>query len=255
MRLGISMVSGIIDTLNQYFNYDFIEIADFVFPQELEDADTKLQKVFNKQKDANLLCIQGPVRDIKPEAGDKDIRDITVKRFKQLIDLASKYKAKYVLFFTTFDNNVKLESYKKMWLENNKKFWKEIIPYAEEKKVICLYCNVWDDEPYLLKELFRYIDSEYFQFGYDIGHAHFISKCPYSKWIEELKDYIKYVAIHDNEGEMDSHRALGRGNIKIKEIINKLIEENLDLDYCIQLFDNTELQNSIDIFNEIVSSK
>jgi len=78
-----------------------------------------------------------------------------------------------------------------MWLNNNKAFWKEIIETAENKKVTCLYCNVWDDTPNLLKQRFESINFEYFKFAFDIGHAHYISTVSIGKWFEELGDYLE----------------------------------------------------------------
>lgn len=253
MKIGISLMSK--DIIDQKIrNQDvFYEIADFCMPDTIPDCEKITKDVCLYISKGRLQSIQGPVRDIKPEAMDKDIRQITVKRFQQLIDVASKYEIPYVLFFTTFDCLVKLDSYKKMWLENNIAFWKEVVAYAEKRNVICLYCNVWDDTPYLLKNLFDAVNSKYFRFSFDLGHAFYISKTPLTEWIDCLKDYISYVPIHDNNGQKDEHLAIGRGIIPIKETIDYIEAKCKNVKYCIQLFDNTELVNSIHLLQEFLS--
>ncbi|MBD7912396.1 MULTISPECIES: sugar phosphate isomerase/epimerase [Clostridium] len=251
MKLGISVNKDDLSELKNIKGYDFLELSDFIFPASISKGEEIIKEAL-ECKITDLLGMEGPIRDIKPEAGDEDIKEITITRFKTLIDLASSYNMTYILFFTTFDNLVKFNSYSDMWLENNKKFWKKLISYAEARKVMCLYCNVWDDEPYLLKQLFDYIKSDYFKFAFDIGHANYISKYSSSVWIQELKEHIKYVAIHDNNGERDDHLAIGRGNINIKKIVEEIEDKCKEVTYCIQLFNKSEIQESINMLNEYI---
>lgn len=47
-------------------------------------------------------------------------------------------------------NVVKFDFCTDMWLSNNIDFWNEIVKYAQQKNVIFLYCNVWNDDSTLL---------------------------------------------------------------------------------------------------------
>ncbi|MCR1949617.1 sugar phosphate isomerase/epimerase [Clostridium sp. DSM 100503] len=156
------------------------------------------------------------------------------------------------MFSTTFDNLVKFDFYSEMWLERNMKFWKEIIEYAEKKNVICLYCNVWDESPYLLKELFEYINSKYFRFAFDIGHANYISNLSLDIWVETMKEYISYVAVHDNYGDKDAHLGIGKGNINLIDIVNKINNNCKDVVWCIQTFDKGDTQESINLLRSFI---
>ncbi len=250
MEIGINLQLHNINQSDKLSGYDFIELGDFWFPQHLcrKDFMDNFHKTLTSNK-YNIKCIQGPIRDIKPEADDPDILKITKDRFKHLIDLAAEYEAKYILFNTTFDPLVKFDSYISMWLNNNKKFWEELIPYAQQNKVVCLYSNVWDDEPYLLNELLNHINSEYFKFGFDIGHARYISKAPLEEWFKILDRHIDYALIHDNLGQRDDHLSIGRGTMNFDFIMEQLKSLHNIPDLCVQLFDDTKNQECLDMLN------
>lgn len=246
MEIGINIQSSQLDSINHLKGFDFIELADFVLPQYL--CDNEAMKRFYQVLDRTnykIKCLEGPIRDIKPESGDPEILAVTKKRFLQLIEIAAKYQIKYILFNTTFDPLVRFDFYTDMWLTNNKNFWDEIIPVAEEKEVICLYCNVWDDTPDYLFELFEYINSPYFKFGMDIGHLRYISKVPMNYWFNKLENHIEYICLHDNFGQRDDHLAIGDGNIDFNEVITEIKKLKKQPDLCIQLFNPANLQDSL----------
>lgn len=251
MALGININIKNIKNIKNLNFIEFIEIADFVFPQTLLDTEFMKEVDDILKKNSNIKCLEGPIRDIKPEAGDIEIREITKKRFIQLIELASKNNIKYVMFSSTFDPLVKFDFYTDMWLINNKKFWEEIIKFAEDKKIVCLYCNVRDDTPELLYELFRHINSEYFRFAMDIGHLNYMSKHTIKYWFEKMEPFLEYICIHDNHGERDDHLPLGEGVIDFKKIAKYIKKLNRDIDICIQLFDQSNIQKSIDKWIQI----
>lgn len=247
MNIGINVNTANLLDIKKLHGYDFLEISDFIFPAQISDATLFHHlDIYLKDNPNSVKCIQGPIRDIKPESGDQAILAITKERFLTLIDYASKHKIPYVLFHTTFDPLVRFDFYTDMWLYNNIAFWDEIIPYAAKKNVICIYSNVWDPEPNLLFQLFDHFRSSYFQFGFDLGHAHYISDVPIEKWFQVLGSYTPYILIHDNLGQRDDHLSLGQGNIdfiKIKEYIDNYTNKpNL----CIQLFNFADMQKSLD---------
>lgn len=255
MKIGVSIGSNDSLPIEKLPKNVFLEISDFVFPAKIKFCEDIIKIIVEKYKGHNILCLQGPIRDIKPEADDPDILEITKSRYKTLIKCANNNQIPYVLFFTTYDNLVKFKSYTDMWLSNNKSFWTEIVKYAEENNVICLYCNVWDEAPDLLKELFEYINSDNFRFAFDIGHANYISMSPLSHWINSLSKYISYVLIHDNNGDRDSHLAIGEGNIPLQSAINELENKCNEIHYCIQLFNNKHLFESIELLKGYLKSE
>lgn len=250
--IGISIDS--LDLLEYDFNnWDgFFEISDFCMPDRIVNINETIERLSKIIGTSKIQCIQGPIRDIKPEAMDLEIREVTKRRFVQLIDCASKHNIHNVMFFTTFDNMVKFSFYTDMWLSNNIRFWKEIIEYAKQKKVVCLYCNVWDDNPHLLLKLFNEINSDYFRFAFDIGHAYYASNISLFDWTDILKEHISYVLVHDNNGQMDEHLEIGEGTIPIIKLLDYISKECKDISYCIQTFDKGKIISSANILKKIL---
>lgn len=256
MNIGVNISLDGLNQTNKLTGYDFIEISDFIFPQFLcyPEFMDKLHEVLGSGQ-YPIRCLQGPIRDIKPEAADPEILAITKKRFIKLIEIAAQYQIPYILFSTTFDPLVRFDFYDGMWLENNKKFWEEIIPIAEKHNVICLYSNVWDENPSLLYQLFEHINSDYFKFGMDIGHLVYMTTVPMTEWFARLKAHIRYVLVHDNFGQRDDHLAIGDGNINFDEVLDEVTKLDQRPDLCIQLFDLSKLQVSIDRLRSLVDQR
>ena len=247
MEIGISINLDKFDMYKNVKGYDFLELSDFIFPQYI--CNDKFVNEFHKKMQSGLYivkCMQGPIRDIKPESSDPDIRAITEQRFITLIKFAKMYGIKYILFNTTFDPLVRFDFYTDMWMENNIRFWKTIIPIAEEHDVVCLYSNVWDDTPYFLKDLFVHINSKYFRFGFDIGHMFYISELDMDIWFDVLGSYTDYILLHDNYGGRDDHIKIGTGKINFQNVFKNILQMKTNPDICIQLFDPSDIQESLD---------
>lgn len=251
-EIGVSFLSCDILSRKKIREDIFIEISDFAMPDRIADGHEILKSVTEK---INIRCIQAPIRDWKTEAMDENFRQLTLKKTKEHIDLASENNVERIIFFSSYDQLVKLISYDEMWLNNNIRFWKEVAEYAEKKNVICMYCNVWDCKPDLMRNLFDAVNSDYFKFAFDIGHAFYAGKEPAEVWIDKLHSYIDYVCVHDNNGDFDAHLQIGQGKIKIRETIEYIRKYRDDLLYCLQFFDNNGFEHSLLLMNEYVRLK
>lgn len=93
----------------------------------------------------------------------------------------------------------------------------ELMPYCMEKKVkICLE-NLFDmpgeDMLEVWDRLFSKYPPEFLGLCYDTGHANMIWKDKAPEIVGAYKDRLYAVHIHDNNGDADSHRIPGEGNI------------------------------------------
>jgi sugar phosphate isomerase/epimerase len=59
----------------------------------------------------------------------------------------------------------------------------------------------------------------------DIGHHHVFGKKPLKEWVETLGKKIMELHLHDNNGEEDTHLAIGKGNADFASLF-QLIKEN-----------------------------
>ncbi|MCR1949616.1 MULTISPECIES: hypothetical protein [unclassified Clostridium] len=81
MKIGVNYDVKDFECIEKLEKYDFVEISDFIFPERILDAEKILESAFNRKNKLNIQCLEGPIRDIKPESGDPKIRQITVNRF------------------------------------------------------------------------------------------------------------------------------------------------------------------------------
>ena len=92
--------------------------------------------------------------------------------------------------------------YKEWHLEKSVEFWKEYM--ADKPETFYLYIeNVFEDEPYLLKNMIDDIGDTRVKMCLDTGHVNASSQKCYSilDWIRELGDRIGHVHIHNNYGK------------------------------------------------------
>lgn len=69
----------------------------------------------------------------------------------------------------------------------------------------------------------------------DVGHAN-TSKTSIFEFIKTFKDMIGVIHLHDNDGIMDSHLPIGRGNINFKEVLIALNDiTNKDLTFLFEM--------------------
>jgi|Deesub1362A_J573_1020465.scaffolds.fasta_scaffold00272_42 sugar phosphate isomerase/epimerase len=57
----------------------------------------------------------------------------------------------------------------------------------------------------------------------DVGHAHLMHEL--ENFLEDSR--VIHLHIHDNDGQRDSHDALGRGNLKLEDVFSMMLERNV----------------------------
>ena len=198
--------------LAKKYNLGF-EYNDFFEPDVLDD-EKKVDELVNAYKQYELptmSTLHGAFYDVIPFSKDKKIKDISVQRIKQSIDVARKLGVTAVIFHTNYNPFLNTNQYKMMWLEENEKFWSEIL---ESNKDLNIYLeNMFDTSPELLKSLSEKLTC-YENYGVclDYGHAA-ISQVEPKEWISDLGKYVKHIHINDNDLISDLHLSWGEGKV------------------------------------------
>lgn len=105
--------------------------------------------------------------------------------------------------------------------EYNMKFYKELIPYAEEYNVKIAIENIKGtitQKPIDLLNLLKDLNSEAFVVCYDVGHDNISGQNP-SESIMKLGSTIACTHIHDNNGDGDHHTLPFYGNIDFEAVM------------------------------------
>jgi len=171
------------------------------------------------------LTIHSPFMDLSPGAVDSMVRDITIKRFSQVLSFAEILRPEIVVFHSGYDK-WKYDMRVDVWLEGSLITWGIINRMAEDIGVQVAIENIFEDEPSSLKLLMDEVKSPNFGICFDTGHFNLFSKVSLSEWLPMLKPYIIEIHLHDNDRTADSHLAIGDGTFNFRRLFNELTDKN-----------------------------
>lgn len=157
----------------------------------------------------------------------------------------------YQTSFNTFKESVlKIANYArgkniKVAIENNVLSKYNLV---EGRNKLLLMCEAWEFE-----KLFQEIKSENLGILLDLGHLKVSSnllKFNASDFIENIKNKIFLVHIHENDGEVDKHKCIKKGDWSLK-VVQKYFKR-LDIPVVLECKCNSkkELNNSLKILKD-----
>ena len=223
------------------YNLGF-EYNDFFDPDVLDD-ESRIEELVDTYKRYQLpsySTLHGAFFDVIPFSRDKKIREVSMLRIKQSIDVARRLGVAAVVFHTNYNPFLNSDGYKKIWVEENVTLWSEIL---EANKDLDVYLeNMFDTSPDMLKMLAERL-SVYSNFGicFDYGHAA-ISQVEPKKWISCLGKYIKHIHINDNDLISDLHLSWGDGKIDREAFYDGYKEY---MSQATILIENSNIENQI----------
>ena len=118
--------------------------------------------------------------------------------------------------------------------------------------------NTTEPSPDYIIPILEKINSPNFKMNWDIGHANVFSQIAIVDWIPIIKDHLKYIHFHNNDGSCDQHRWNEKrnidGNIDYEIIFKKLADMDLHPIITTELYIKRELLQALD-FIEIMKKK
>ncbi len=170
----------------------------------------EVSKVF--EDNGISLTIHAPFWDLCPGSIDPLIRKVSYLRLHQVMDVAEILKPKHIVCHTGFDPRHHREHLKD-FIERAMPVWKSILKRAQSMGMVLVFENVWEETPYIHKDILERLSSPYCGFCLDVGHQNCFSKSSLSEWLEVLQEHLKEIHLHDNNGNEDSHSPVGKGTI------------------------------------------
>lgn len=218
-----------------YFNSHTL---DHLSPREMERISRALS--FKRVS----ITFHGPFMDLNPGAVDEKVRELTIFRFNQVMDLVPYLHPRSIVFHPgydrwRYDNDVTL------WLKNSLLAWKALLRRAEALSVKIALENVFDENPTPLRRLLEAADSPFLGYCMDAGHGHIFSEVPLPEWIEALGSRLIEIHLHDNHGQADEHLPPGQGDIDFPAIFSSIRGKKLDPIYTIEPHEITHLEPSL----------
>jgi sugar phosphate isomerase/epimerase len=179
------------------------------------------------------VTFHGPFMDLNPGAVDEKVRELTVYRLKQVMDLVPYFHPRCIVFHPGYDR-WRYDDDVDLWLENSLLTWKTMVERAKALSVRMALENVFDESPTPLKRLLEAVDSPFLGYCMDAGHGHLFSEVPLVEWLEALGSRLMEIHLHDNHGRADEHLPLGRGEIDFPAIFSRIKEEKLHPIYTLE---------------------
>lgn len=207
--------------LEIYFGAD---VLDSVSLSEIAELKEKLDH-------SPSLSIHAPFMDLSPGAVDSLVRTATLKRFRQILDVAEVLGPGTVVFHSGYEKwkyalNVDL------WLEKSLLTWREVCLRAAGIGLKIAIENIFEDDPSNLKLLVAHMNSASFGICFDTGHFNLFSRVPLEEWMEALNPYIFELHLHDNDRTSDQHLPIGDGTFEFEKFFSLL--ENRNCVYTIE---------------------
>lgn len=193
-----------------------VESIEFSISDNLDHLGERLSAYRKRweQMGRPELTVHGPFLDLNPMSFDRMVRDATRVRYEQAYFAARELGASKIVFHTGFLPAV---NFIEGWAERMIEFYQEFLEKKPEDLQILIE-NVLDPFPEPLKQVTEAVEHPAFGICFDMGHAHCYSKVPCMEWMRVLETKIRHLHIHDNDGDRDSHLALGDGTLPVKAL-------------------------------------
>jgi len=200
-------VCSLADQYGCGFEYnDFHSAAVLDNPEKQEEiiaAYAKYRSDFSKD------TMHGAFLDVTIHSSDPLIRDASMLRIRQSMEIAARMGLKGVVFHTGRLANFRVETYLTHWLEENVRFFTELAQKYPKQQIYME--NMFDEAPDILAHLAERM-KEVSNFGVCLDYAHAaLTCCPQEEWMNTLAPYIRHMHINDNDGKNDLHQAVGAG--------------------------------------------
>lgn len=170
------------------------------------------------------LTLHGPFWELCPGSCDALIRQVTLLRWHQILDVAARVGPRHVVCHTGFDPRHHREQ-KGQWIRRALTVLEPLVDRAERLGVCLCLENVWEEDPSLHEDIFSRLDSPFFGFCLDVGHQHAFSQTPLTAWLEALSDRLLEIHVHDNDGSRDDHLPVGMGSIDFALLFGTLLRK------------------------------
>lgn len=223
---------------------------------KLKELDENYDETLNLYEDAikdlkNDLTLHGFFSNLCPTSKDTGIKEVSIKRYYQSLEIASRLGAKTVVFHTCFNNLLKQQVYRDNFFHQSVEFYNELIPHFEERGITATIENVHEPDNEMIRNIIAAVNSPNLKATLDIGHCNLHSGIKPSGWIKDYGIMLHHMHFHNNFGDEDAHQSLKKGTVDVKDTMLALKEMHLYPSVTFEIFDREELLESVEYLNSI----
>ncbi|MCK5685582.1 sugar phosphate isomerase/epimerase [bacterium] len=249
----VNIAIGLIEEHIKILAQESIGIEIYIDGEVLDEyLMSRIQEIGERVSDSGLkVNVHGPYFDLNPGYTDNFIRESVIRRVKMAIDVTAALNGGTLVLHSGFRPGLSAEKYDR-WLANSLKTWSKILDYSIQKGIILSIENIRDDSPGTIRRILDYFNSDYLTHCFDIGHFNvFVENMAAREWLDMFSDKISVIHLHDNDGDNDSHKPLGRGKIDFIDFFSELKKREFNKALTIENNTKEDLIESIKYFKRI----
>ncbi len=218
-----------LNNLNIEFNH--LCISANLDDENIDNTLIQMNRDWEKCKRCKAI-IHGPFTELSPDSMDPKVVDLTYTRLEQAYAVSKKMGVKKMVVHSGY---MPFLYFKEWHVERSVDFWRDFIKDKPEDFNLAIE-NVFEDEPFLMRELIEKIGDKRVKACLDVGHANVFIKDKLNviDWIETLGPYISHIHMHNNDGNKDLHNSIDNGSMNIGDIFDG-IEKNCSRDTTITI--------------------
>ena len=121
---------------------------------------TRLKEFFDENNLSKI--VHGPFLDLNPGSLDRKIREVSLERFIETLEISKLLRSEYITLHSGFKPNP-YKKYRDEWLENSIQTWMKFVAVAEKENIKINIENALEKTPKLLIELVEKVDAPNFK--------------------------------------------------------------------------------------------
>lgn len=172
------------------------------------------------------ITFHGPFMDLRPGAVDPEIRNVSLRRFLRVFEIAIHFRPRAIVFHPSYDERYYVSSGRK-WLENSIETWSRLLPLADQLDTRIALENVYESDPDWIGRLLDAFPPDRVGFCFDTGHFNVFARAPLEAWMDRLGHRLVEIHLHDNRGAVDEHLPVGEGTFPFAEFFSILGKKGL----------------------------
>ena len=210
----------------------------------LEDVLNEMKDIFADFK--GIKSVHGLFFDLSIASKDEDIREISIKRYLQSLEVAKIIGAKTIVYHTGCEATIKHRRFQQEYSDDSVKFWKNYITAFENSNITAVQENVSENSYENILKIINAVNSPMLKASLDTGHVNVHSDQKVIQWIEGYGHALKHMHIHNNYGDDDSHLSLLKGTLDFDEIFGKIKELDINPVIVLEIFTENDLYESVE---------
>ena len=167
------------------------------------------------------ITLHAPFMDLSPGSPDPAVQNVCRKRYDQVANLVPLFKPLCMVCHAGYDHR-RYRTIREKWVEKSLELWNPLAEGLKKAGTRLMLENVYERDPSEILPLIMNLKPHDVGFCLDIGHHAVFSEAPLSEWVQSMSSHMRQIHLNDNNGDHDTHLALGSGNIDIQGFFREL---------------------------------